>query len=84
MIEIRELKNSESQQRTKRAENFHKHSQAAILPTDAFKPQISAQKKGASSCAVKHSCTSSKKKVLKAFFDITFFCKQACKLPIMH
>ena len=45
MIQIRELKNSESQQRTKRAENFHKHSQAAILPTDAFKPQISAQKK---------------------------------------
>ena len=45
MIEIRELKNSESQQRTKRAENLQKHSHAATLPTDAFKPQISAQEK---------------------------------------
>ena len=39
MIEIRELKNS------KRAENLHKHSQAAILPTDAFELQIYAHKK---------------------------------------
>ena len=33
-----------SQQMTKRAEDLHKHAHAAILPTDAFKPQISAQK----------------------------------------
>ena len=45
MIEIRELKNGKSQQRTKRAGNLHKHSCAAILSTDAFKLQISAQKK---------------------------------------
>ena len=30
-------------------------------------------KKGASFCAGKHSCTSSKKNVSKAFFDITFY-----------
>ena len=53
MIEIRELKNSKSQQRTKRAENLHKHSQAAILPTDAFELQIYAHKK-ASSCAAEN------------------------------
>ena len=45
MIEIRELKNSKSQQRTKRAENLQKHSRAAILPTDAFELQIYAHKK---------------------------------------
>ena len=49
MFEIRG--NSKSQQRTKlawtrRAENLHKHAHAqfAILPTDAFKLQISEQK----------------------------------------
>ena len=53
---------------SKREENLHKHTHAAILPTDAFnhKLQISAQK-GASPCAGKHSSTSSKKNVLKAF-----------------
>ena len=30
-------------------------------------------KKGASPCAGKHSCTSSKMNVLKAFFDLTFY-----------
>ena len=69
MIKIRELKNSESQQRTERAENLQKHSHAATLPTDAFKPQISAQEK-ASSCAGKHPCTSLEKYVLKAFFHV--------------
>ena len=44
MIEIRELKNSISQQRTKSAENLHKHSHTAILSTNAFKLQSSAQK----------------------------------------
>ena len=78
MIEIRELKNSESRQRTKRAENFHKHSHAAILPTDAFKPQI-----GASSCAGKHPCNSSEKYVLKASFSRSIVNKPG-KLPIMH
>ena len=44
MIEVREkLKNSTKD--LKGAENFHKDAQAAILPTDAFKLQISAQKK---------------------------------------
>ena len=43
MIEIREkLKNSTKD--LKGPENLHKHAQAAILPTDAFKLQISAQK----------------------------------------
>ena len=41
MIEIREK--LKSQQRTKRAENLQKHKNAAILSTDAFKLQISAQ-----------------------------------------
>ena len=41
-------------------------------------------KKGASPCAGKYSCTSSKKNVLKAFFDITFYCKQSCKLTVMY
>ena len=35
---------TQSQQRTKHVENLHKHAHAAILPTDAFKLQISAQK----------------------------------------
>ena len=35
---------TQSQQRTKRAGNLHKPAHAAILPTDAFKLQISAQK----------------------------------------
>ena len=62
MIEVREkLKYSTSD--LKGAENLHKHAQAAILPTDAFKLQISAQKKGASPCAGEHSCTSSEKNV---------------------
>ena len=42
MIEIR--KTLKRLQRTKRAENLHKHAHVAILPTDAFKLQISAQK----------------------------------------
>ena len=43
-IEVREkLKNSTKD--LKGEENLHKHAQAAILPTDAFKLQISAQKK---------------------------------------
>ena len=42
-IEIRgKLK---SQQRTKRAEKLHKDAQPVIVPTDAFKLQISAQNK---------------------------------------
>ena len=61
MIEVMEkLKNSTKD--LKGAENVHKHSQAAILPTDTFKLQISAQK-GASPCVGKHSCTSSEKNV---------------------
>ena len=48
MIEIRELKNSKSQQRSKCAENLHKHLHAAILSTNAFKLQSSAQKKAVS------------------------------------
>ena len=84
--EAEKLKTS-AQQRTKRGENFHKHAGAAILPTDAFKLQISAQK-GASPCACKHSCTSSTRNVLKAFLDIRPCivnkpgCRP-CKLPIM-
>ena len=71
-----------SQQRNKRAEKLHKHAHTAILPTDTFKLQISAQKRRLALCAGKHSSTSSKKYVLKAFFDITFYnCKDACKLP---
>ena len=43
-IEVREkVKNSTKD--LKGEENLHKHAQAAILPTDAFKLQISAQKK---------------------------------------
>ena len=43
-IEVREkLKNSTKD--LKGEENLHEHAQAAILPTDAFKLQISAQKK---------------------------------------
>ena len=62
MIEVREkLKNLTKD--WKGAKNLHKHAQAAILPTDAFKLQISAQKKGASPCVGKHSCTSSEKNV---------------------
>ena len=41
MIEVREKLNKD----LKRAENLHKHAQAAILPTDVFKLQISALKK---------------------------------------
>ena len=58
MIEVREKLNKD----LKGAENLHKHAQAAILPTDAFKLQISAQK-GASPCVGKHCCTSSEKNV---------------------
>ena len=44
MIEVREkLKNSTND--LKGAENLQKHAQAAILPTDTFKLQISAEKK---------------------------------------
>ena len=44
MIEIREkLKNSKMD--LKGPENLHKHAQVAILSTDAFKLQISAQKR---------------------------------------
>ena len=64
MIEIGELKNSKSQQRTKRAENLHKHSQAAILPTDAFELQIYAQKKSASSCAAENIPVPAKRRTL--------------------
>ena len=43
LIEITEK--LKSQQRTKRAKNLRKRARAAILPTNAFKLQISAQKK---------------------------------------
>ena len=43
MIEIR--RKLKSQQRNKRAEKLHKHAHTAILPTDAFKLQISVQNK---------------------------------------
>ena len=50
MIEIRgKLK---SQQRNKRAEKLHKHAHTAILPTDTFKLQISAQKRRLASVLV--------------------------------
>ena len=50
MIEIRgKLK---SQQRNKRAEKLHKHAHTAILPTDAFKLQISEQKRRLASVLV--------------------------------
>ena len=62
MIKVRE-KVKKSTNDLKGAENLHKHAQAAILPTDAFKLQISAQKKGASPCVCKHCCTSSEKNV---------------------
>ena len=70
---------------TKSAENLHKraHAQFAILPTDAFKLHVYEQK-DASPCAGKHFSTNSEKNVLKAFFDITFYCKQGCKLPIIY
>ena len=42
LIEIREK--LKSQQKTKRAKNLRKHANATILPTNAFKLQISAQK----------------------------------------
>ena len=42
MIEIKE--ELKSQQRTKRPENLHNHEHSAILPTDALKLQISAQR----------------------------------------
>ena len=42
MIEIKE--ELKSQQRTRRAENLHNHAHSAILPTDALKLQISAQR----------------------------------------
>ena len=42
LIEITEK--LKSQQRTKRAKNLRKRARAAILPTNAFKLQISAQK----------------------------------------
>ena len=35
---------TKSQQRTKRAENLHNHAHSAILPTNALKLQISAQR----------------------------------------
>ena len=39
------------------------------------------KRRGPSPCACfKHSSTSSKKKVLKAFFNTTLSCKQTCKL----
>ena len=53
-------KNSKSQQRTKHAENLHKHAHAAILPNNALLApmQISAQKRSvALHCAGKHSWT---------------------------
>ena len=43
MIEIR--RKLKSQQRNERAEKLHKHADTAILPTDAFKLQISTQNK---------------------------------------
>ena len=42
MIEIKEK--LKSQERTKRAEILQNHAHAAILPTDVFNLQISAQK----------------------------------------
>ena len=49
MTEIREkLKNSTKD--LKGPENLHKHAQAAILPTDVFKLQISAQKRRLALC----------------------------------
>ena len=41
-----------SQQRNKRAEKLHKHAHTAILPTDTFKLQISAQKRRLASVLV--------------------------------
>ena len=79
MIVVREkLKNSTND--LKDAENLQKHAQAAILPTDAFKLQISAQKRRLALCwHGEHSCTSSEQE--RSF---TFYRKQACKLPIMY
>ena len=84
MIEIRELKNSKSQQRTKRAENLHKHSQAAILLTDAFELQIYAHKKARLLVLRKTFLYQLKEERCKSFFFFTFYRKQACKLPILH
>ena len=41
-----------SQQRNKSAEKLHKHAHTAILPTDTFKLQISAQKRRLASVLV--------------------------------
>ena len=62
--------------------NMHMQNSQFFRPR-AFKLQISEQQ-DASPCAGKHSSTSSEKKVVKAFFDITFYCKQGCKLPIIY
>ena len=49
MIKVRE-KVKKSTNDLKGAENLHKHAQAAILPTDAFKLQISAHKRRLALC----------------------------------
>ena len=51
MIEVREKpKNINSTKDLKGVENLHKHAQAAILPTDAFNLQISAQRRRLALC----------------------------------
>ena len=77
MIEVREkLKNSTND--LKGAENLHKHAQAGILSTDAFKLQISAQKRRLALCWWTFLYE------LREESIFTFCSKQACKLPIMH
>ena len=49
MIEIREKLKKSTTDLTD-SENLHKHAQAAILPTDAFKLQISAQRRRLALC----------------------------------
>ena len=96
MLTINCLFLSRAHDRNKGTEKLHKVSKGLSVRkiyTNIHKPQFFQpmllnskfmhKKKRVFSCCGKHSCTSSKKNVVKAFFS-TFCRKQACKLPILH
>ena len=74
MVEVKEK--CKRQQRTKRAENLHKHAHAVILPTDAFKWSLLERQAKKLKVTVEL-----KEERFESFFNVTFHCKQACKLP---
>ena len=60
---------------------LHVHIKEKDVNVDKVTLNLRTKVGGSSPCACKHSSTSSKKNVLKLFFNITFYFKPACKLP---